>query len=81
MPRREQFGKMLTSKENLQFAMMAVNRYWGHFFGAGVVNPIDDFNAKNKPTHKKLLKELAQDFIDHDYDLHWLIREITATRL
>src|SRR5439155_20415743 len=49
--RRASFAKYLTSPENLQFARMCVNRYWSHFPGAGIVNPVDDFNGKNKPSH------------------------------
>ena len=58
---------------------MCVNRYWSHFFGVGIVNPVDDFNGKNKPTHPELLNELAKDFIDHKYDLHWLIKAIAGS--
>jgi hypothetical protein len=75
-PRRVSFARYLTEKENLQFARMAVNRMWAHFFGAGIVNPVDDFNTKNKPTHPELLDALAKDFIAHGYDNHWLIRAI-----
>jgi hypothetical protein len=77
--RRESFAKYVTSPENLQFARMCVNRYWAHFFGPGIVNPVDDFNGKNKPSHPELLNELAKDFIDHKYDLHWLIKAITGS--
>jgi hypothetical protein len=49
--RRASFAKYVTSPENLQFAKMCVNRYWSHFFGTGIVNPVDDFNGKNKPSH------------------------------
>ncbi len=79
-PRRQAFGRILTRKENLQFAMSAVNRYWGHFFGRGIVHPVEEFNDKNKPSHPELLKELAQDFIDHKYDLKWLVRTIATSK-
>jgi hypothetical protein len=78
-PRRVQFAKYMTEKSNLQFARAAVNRTWAHFFGAGFVNPPDDFSATNKPTHPELLDALARDFIEHGYDLHWLIRAITGS--
>jgi hypothetical protein len=78
--RRSEFARLMTRKENLQFATMAVNRYWAHFFGAGIVNPPDDFSGKNKPSHPELLEELAREFIAHDYDLRWLIRSITASQ-
>jgi hypothetical protein len=77
--RRETFARYMTEKDNLQFARMAVNRYWAHFFGAGIVNPPDDFNGRNKPTHPELLDALAQEFIAKGYDIHWLIRTITAS--
>ena len=77
--RRVSFAKYVTSPDNLQFAKMCVNRYWSHFFGVGIVNPVDDFNGKNKPTHPELLAELAKDFIDHKYDLHWLIKAMAGS--
>jgi hypothetical protein len=77
--RRETFAKYVTSPENLQFARMCVNRYWAHFFGSGIVNPVDDFNGKNKPSHPELINELAKDFIDHKYDLHWLVKALAGS--
>jgi hypothetical protein len=77
--RRVSYAKYVTAPENLQFAKMCVNRYWAHFFGAGIVNPVDDFNGKNKPSHPELLNELAKDFIDHKYDLHWLIKALAGS--
>lgn len=77
--RRVSYAKYVTSPDNLQFAKMCVNRYWSHFFGVGIVNPVDDFNGKNKPTHPELLNELAKDFIDHKYDLHWLIKAMATS--
>ncbi len=77
--RRTTFAKYMTSPENLQFAKMQVNRVWAHFFGAGILNPVDDFNAKNKATHPELLEELAKDFIAHQYDNHWLIQAIAGS--
>ncbi len=77
--RRVTFAKYVTGKENLQFAKMSVNRMWAHFMGAGIVNPVDDFNGKNKPTHPELLEALARDFIGHQYDNHWLIKAITSS--
>ena len=79
-PRRLDFAAHLVSRENLQFARMCVNRYWAHFFGRGIVNPVDDFNAKNKPSHPEMLEALAKDLVAHHFDLHFLIKTITSTR-
>jgi hypothetical protein len=78
--RRETFAKYVTSKDNAQFAKMAVNRYWAHFFGVGIVNPCDDFNGRNKPSHPELLNDLARDFADHGYNVQWLIKVMTMSQ-
>jgi hypothetical protein len=70
----------MTSKDNPYFAKTAANRLWGHFFGVGIVDPVDDFTADNPPSHPELLDELARDFAAHDFDLKYLIRAITASR-
>ncbi len=77
--RRTSFAKYITEKSNTQFAKMAVNRYWGQFFGAGIVNPVDDFNGRNKPSHPELLEGLAKEFVANGHDIHWLIKSITGS--
>jgi hypothetical protein len=67
------------TSENPFFSRMAVNRMWGHFFGIGIVEPIDDFSEINPPSHPELLDHLAEEFVRHEYDLKFLIRAITAT--
>ena len=62
------------------FARATVNRYWGHFFGRGLVEPVDDFRLGNPATHPRLLQRLARDFRDHGYDLKHLIRRIVLSR-
>ena len=62
------------------FARATVNRYWGHFFGRGLVEPVDDFRLGNPATHPRLLNRLAGDFREHGYDLKHLIRRIVLSR-
>jgi hypothetical protein len=50
---------------------------WGHFFGRGIIHPIDDARSTNPPTNPVLLDELAYDFAANGYDMKQLIREIT----
>lgn len=76
---RRELADWITSRKNPFFARATVNRLWGHFFGAGFVNPIDDFSATNAPSHPELLDEIAADFAAHDFDLKYLIRAITRT--
>jgi hypothetical protein len=53
-----------------------VNKVWAHFFGAGLVDPVDDFRDDNKPSDPALLDDLARAFVDSGFDLSFLIRGI-----
>ena len=76
-PRRE-LARWMTSHP--YFAEAAVNRIWSHFFGRGIVNPVDDFRSTNPPTHPALLAALAADFQKNGYDLRHLMRTIVTSR-
>ncbi len=77
--RRAAFARLLTAKDNAQFGRAAVNRYWGHFFGKGVVDPIDDFSAKNTPWSAELLDKMGADFVAHGTDIKWLVKAIVLS--
>ncbi len=77
--RRELLAQWVTAKENPWFARAIANRMWRNFMGRGFVEPIDDFRITNPPTNEPLLDALARDFADHNFDLHHLIRRITAS--
>jgi hypothetical protein len=53
---------------------------WSHFFGRGIVDPVDDFRTGNPATHPELLAALAEDFRSHKYDLKHLMRRIVSSR-
>ena len=74
--RREALSKMITDPKNEDFAKAFVNRTWGHFFGRGFVNPVDDFGPHNPASHPELLAKLANDFRDGGFDIKSLIRWI-----
>jgi len=77
LSRRELLARWVTSEDNPYFAQALVNRYWGHLFGRGLVNPIDDFTSSNAPSHPDLLALLASDFKANGYDLKRLLRVLT----
>lgn len=79
-PRGTLANWMLTP-ENPYFARAMANRVWGHFFGRGIVHPVDDFRASNPPTNPELLDALADDFAKHEFDLKHLMRRIMQSRL
>jgi hypothetical protein len=76
---RQTLADWVTAPENPFFARTAVNRLWAHFFGIGIVEPVDDFKDDNPPSHPELLDELARQFVAHKFDFKFLIRAITAS--
>ncbi|MFO0846671.1 MAG: DUF1549 and DUF1553 domain-containing protein [Gemmataceae bacterium] len=77
---REVLADWMTRPDNPFFARTAVNRMWEHFFGVGLVDPTDDFRDENPASHPELLDELARAFVEHKYDLKYLIRAITSSQ-
>ncbi len=77
---RLRLADWLADPKNPFFARAVANRYWAHFFGRGLVDPLDDMRVTNPPSNPELLDALAQDFIAHKYDLKHLIRTICASR-
>jgi hypothetical protein len=72
--RRQDLAKFVTGHRN--FARAYMNRMWGHFFGRGFTNPIDDFGPDNEPSHPELLDKLGVEFAHYGYDPRRLIRWI-----
>ena len=78
--RRVVLAKWLASKENPWFAPSFANRVWAHFFGVGIVDPVDDFRVSNPASNPELLAELGKRFTDSKYDLKQLVRDICNSR-
>jgi hypothetical protein len=79
---RHTLADWMTARDNPYFARAAVNRLWGYFFGTGIIDPVDEMVGGEHPaSHPELLDELARQFAAHDYDLKFLIRAITASRV
>lgn len=74
--RREVLAEWITSKENPYFAVNVANRVWAHFFGIGIVEPVDDVRVSNPASNPELFEELGKRLIDYKYDLRQLVRDI-----
>jgi hypothetical protein len=81
VPARATLASWITSPDNPYFARAAVNRLWAHFLGLGFVEPVDDLGGNNPPSHTELLDELSRQFVAHQFDLKYLIRGITLSRV
>ncbi|MDA1054745.1 MAG: DUF1549 domain-containing protein [Planctomycetota bacterium] len=77
--RRKLLAAWMTSRENQWFARNLANRYWAHFTGRGLVEPVDDFRLANPPSNPQLLDQLAEQLASSNFDIHQLIRAIAAS--
>ena len=79
--RRIHLVRWMTEETNSYFAKMIVNRLWAHYFGRGLVEPIDDLRTTNPATNEPLLNSLAQHMREVKYDLKAFTRTLLASRL
>jgi hypothetical protein len=70
----------MRAPDNPFFARSFVNRVWGHYFGTGIVHPVDDFSLANPPSNEKLLDALANEFLAGKCDIRALERKILLSR-
>ena len=58
-------------------ARVIVNRVWQHHFGQGIVRTASNFGRLGElPSHPKLLEYLTHQFVQHNYSIKALHREI-----
>lgn len=74
--RRVVLAEWLASPQNPYFARNFANRVWQHFFGIGIIEPVDDVRVSNPPSNEPLLAELARRFTESKYDFKGLVRDI-----
>jgi ferric-dicitrate binding protein FerR (iron transport regulator) len=78
-PFRPAFAAWATAADNPWFARAAVNRTWAHFFGRGLINPLDATDT-GTPSHPELLRRLASEFVSSGFDLKHLARCIVNSK-
>lgn len=77
---REELAHWLTSPDNPYFGRNMANRMWAHFFGIGIVDPVDEPGDNNPPSHPELLDALGKAFAEAKFDNRVLIRAITRSQ-
>jgi hypothetical protein len=70
----------MADPKNPFFARAVANRYWAHFFGRGIVDPLDDMRVTNPPSNPELLDGLAKVVTDNNFSLKTLIKTICKSR-
>lgn len=78
--RREVVATWLTAPENPWFARNITNIIWAHFFGVGIVHPVDDVRVSNPPSNPALLDALAKHFVQSNFDMKQVVRDICKSR-
>ncbi len=78
--RRVELSKWLTSEKNPYFARNLANIVWSHFFGRGIVEPVDDVRITNPPSNRQLLETLGKNFASYKYDFRRLVRDICTSK-
>lgn len=77
---RKSLADWLTSKTNSEFARNTANIVWAHFFGIGIVEPVDDIRVSNPPSNPALFAALGDKLVEYNFDLRSLVRDICNSR-
>lgn len=73
-------ARWTTDMENPLTARVFVNLIWSKIFGRGIVSTVEDFgNQGDLPSHPQLLDWLAVDFMEHDWDIKRLVKQMVMS--
>jgi hypothetical protein len=78
--RRQVLADWMIAPDNPYFAAALANRLWAHYFGRGLVEPLDDLRATNPATNEPLLADLAKHLREVKYDLKAFTRTLVLSR-
>ena len=78
--RRLVLADWLASDDNPYFARNLANLIWAHFFGIGIIEPVDDVRISNPPSNPELLDALTKKLVEYEFDFRKLVRDICLSR-
>ena len=62
------------------FARNLANLIWAHYFGIGIIDPVDDVRISNPASNPELLDALSAKLVEYKYDFKRLVRDICLSR-
>ncbi len=78
---RLELAHWLSDPDHPLTARVMANRVWRHLLGTGIVATMDNFGFNGeRPSHPALLDHLALKFVDGDWSVKALVREIALSR-
>ena len=78
---RLQLAQWITDRQHPLTARVMANRIWYWLMGRGIVPTVDNFGSMGRPpSHPKLLDYLASEFVEDDWSIKRLIRQIVLSR-
>ncbi len=73
-------AQWLVDEANPLTARVLVNRFWGQFFGTGIVETMEDFGTQGElPVNQPLLDWLAVEFMEQGWSMKSLCRIIVSS--
>jgi hypothetical protein len=79
--RRRVLADWMTAADNPYFARAIANRLWAHYFGRGLIEPIDDIRDTNPASNEPLMQALADHIRDVRFDLKAFTRTLLNSRV
>ncbi len=75
-------ARWIGSDQNSLAARVMVNRIWLHMIGQGIVTSPENFGVTGQaPSHPELLDHLAIRFVESDWSVKTMVRDIATSRV
>ena len=79
--RREELAKWALGPASPLLSRAMANRLWAHYFGRGLVTPVDDLRMTNPASNEPLLDALAAHLREVKYDVKAFTRTLLKSRV